>query len=172
MGGDPSARRLRLTLIMIVRGDAMGRSIFCFRVPYTQRELIMQRHSKTLHVEMVLHDDGRWNSNEFVEPANGVRVKSAANGKKHLALECDVASLDGFSRLLSRRNVELLKLIKEASPQSVAELARLSGRPKASLMLTLRRFKSFGIVDFDEVDGRRKVPRLACERLRLEIPIA
>ncbi len=131
----------------------------------------MQRHSKTLHVEMVLHDDGNWENNAFAGPVNGVQVKAIGNGKKHLALECDVASLDGFSRLLSRRNVELLKLIKEAAPQSVAELSRLSGRPKASLMLTLRRFKSFGIVDFDEVDGRRKVPRLACEKLRLEIPI-
>jgi predicted transcriptional regulator len=81
------------------------------------------------------------------------------------------SGLDAFSRLLSKRNVELLKLIKEAEPQSVAELARLSGRPKASLMLTLKRFKTYGIVEFVESDGRRKTPRVACDRLRLEIPI-
>lgn len=81
------------------------------------------------------------------------------------------SGLDAFSRLLSKRNVELLRLIKEAKPQSVAELARLSGRPKASLMLTLKRFKTYGIIEFDESDGRRKTPRVACDRLRLEIPI-
>jgi predicted transcriptional regulator len=131
----------------------------------------MQRHSKTLHVEMVLHDDGRWENNTIVQPVNGARSKTVESGKKRVLLECNGSSLDGFSRLLSKRNVELLKLIKEASPQSVAELARLSGRPKASLMLTLRRFKTFGIVEFDEADGRRKVPRLVCDRVRLEIPI-
>ncbi len=132
----------------------------------------MQRHSKTLHVEMVLYDDGKWENNTIIQPVNGARSMRVESGKKRLRLDCNGSSLDGFSRLLSKRNVELLKLIKEASPQSVAELARLSGRPKASLMLTLRRFKTFGIVEFDEVDGRRKVPRLACDRVRLEIPIA
>lgn len=131
----------------------------------------MQKHGRMLHVEMVLHDDGKWENNAVVQSVNGVRTKAAESSKKRPALDCNGSSLDGFSRLLSKRNVELLKLIKETSPQSVAELARLSGRPKASLMLTLRRFKTFGIVEFDEVDGRRKVPRLACDRVCLEIPI-
>ena len=131
----------------------------------------MQRNSKTLRVEMLLHDDDSWENNATARQSKGARSKAANGDNKQLSVQCDGMSLDGFSRLLSRRNIELLKLIKQAGPQSVAELARLSGRPKASLMLTLRRFKNFGIVEFDEVDGRRKVPRLACDRLRLEIPI-
>ena len=126
----------------------------------------MQRRSKTLNVEMVLHGDGNWESS-----ASYGAPTSSRNGKSVRHNETDVSTLDAFSRLLSRRNVELLKLIKEAQPQSVAELARLSGRPKASLMLTLRRLNNFGIIEFDETDGRRKVPRVACDRLRLEIPI-
>ena len=132
---------------------------------------MLQRNSKTLRVEMLLHDDDGWGNNATAQQSNGARTKAANGVNKHLTVQCDGTSLDGFSRLLSKRNIELLKLIKEAAPQSVAELARLSGRPKASLMLTLRRFKNFGIVEFDEVDGRRKVPRLTCDRLRLEIPI-
>ncbi|MDX2288330.1 MAG: helix-turn-helix domain-containing protein [Hyphomicrobiaceae bacterium] len=81
------------------------------------------------------------------------------------------AALDTLSRLLSQRNLELLRLIKRAEPQSVAELARLSGRPKASLMLTLRRLAHFGIVTFDVADERRKVPRVSCDKLLLEVAI-
>lgn len=81
------------------------------------------------------------------------------------------ASLDTLSRLLSVRNINLLKLIKEKSPQSVAELARLSGRPKASLTLTLRRLEQFGIVSFKGVNGRRKMPVVSCDRLMLEVSI-
>ena len=137
----------------------------------------MQRHSKTLHVEMVLHDDGQGGTPPPVVRAGQWRsgARSVGNAQESSLVLRVRRGLrwTAFHGCLSRRNVELLKLIKEASPQSVAELARLSGRPKASLMLTLRRFKKrIGIVDFDEVDGRRKVPRLACERLRLEIPIA
>jgi predicted transcriptional regulator len=132
---------------------------------------MMQRNSKTLRVEMLLLDDDCWGNNATARHSNGARSKAAICDNKQLSVQCDGTSLDGFSRLLSKRNIQLLKLIKEAAPQSVAELARLSGRPKASLMLTLRRFKNFGIVEFDEKDGRRKVPRLACDRLRLEIPI-
>lgn len=128
----------------------------------------MQRRAKTLNVEMVLHGDGIWESNTSVGAANGSR-SNGGNSTLHNVSEA--STLDAFSRLLSKRNVELLRLIKEAQPQSVAELARLSGRPKASLMLTLRRLNNFGIVEFDETDGRRKIPRLACDRLRLEIPI-
>lgn len=82
-----------------------------------------------------------------------------------------ISRLDGFSRLLSGRNVELLKLIKDVQPQSIAELARLSGRPKASLMLTLKRFSAYGIVDFVEAGGARKIPVVVCDRLRIDIPI-
>lgn len=116
---------------------------------------------------MVLQDDGSWQSVASV----GRRAPENGAAPSKLFGETEGSALDQFSRLLSRRNVELLKLIKECEPQSVAELARLSGRPKASLMLTLRRLRNYGIIEFDETDGRRKVPRVACDRLRLEIPI-
>ncbi|MEO1205912.1 MAG: hypothetical protein AAFV45_06230 [Pseudomonadota bacterium] len=85
--------------------------------------------------------------------------------------ETSATTLDAISRLLSERNLSLLKLIKDRKPRSVAELARLSGRPKASLTLTLRRLQKFGIVAFRDVDGRRKVPSVVCDQLMLEVSI-
>lgn len=130
----------------------------------------MRRRSKTLHVEMVLNDDGSWHQSSSAG-ATAEKASRQGKSKRKSAQSNGASALDAFSRLLSKRNVELLKLIKEANPQSVAELARLSGRPKASLMLTLRRFSKYGIIEFVETDGRRKVPMVACDRLRLEIPI-
>ncbi len=79
--------------------------------------------------------------------------------------------IDKLSRLLSERNIDLLRMIKTAQPESVAELARLSGRPKASLTLTLRRLERFGIVVFKSAGGRRKIPTVVCDRLMLEVAI-
>ena len=81
------------------------------------------------------------------------------------------ASLDTLSRLLSERNIALLKMIKDAKPESVAELARMSGRPKASLSLTLRRFQRFGVIEFKDVGGKRKVPVVVCDRLMLDLEL-
>lgn len=130
----------------------------------------MQKTEKTLLVEMVLQEDGNWASSLGGKQITCDEPTDAANDDIPAAGE--VSTLDAFSRLLSKRNLELLKLIKTAEPKSVAELARLSGRPKASLMLTLRRFNTYGIIYFDQSDGRRKIPRVMCDRLRLEIPIA
>ncbi len=131
----------------------------------------MQRRSKTLHVEMLLNDDGSWQKNSSTDVSCRASSRQEPIMPKSVCAS-DASELDAFSRLLSKRNVELLKLIKETKPQSVAELARLSGRPKASLMLTLRRFNNFGIIEFVETDGRRKIPMVVCDRLRLDIPIA
>jgi len=107
---------------------------------------------------------------------NETRALTLRRSGAELAEEDDVsdareASLDTLSRLLSERNIALLRLIKTAKPKSVAELARLSGRPKASLTLTLRRFENFGVIAFREIGGRRKVPTVVCNRLMLDLKI-
>jgi len=67
--------------------------------------------------------------------------------------------------------MELMRLIKVRKPRSVAELARLSGRPKASLMVTLRRLQSAGLLAIRDIDGRRKVPEVVCDRVTFDIRI-
>ena len=74
-------------------------------------------------------------------------------------------------RLMSQRNVELLRLIRVRKPQSVSELARISGRPKASLTRTLQRLAGHGIIVMRKSAGRGKAPTVACDRLRLELAL-
>lgn len=81
------------------------------------------------------------------------------------------ASPRQLMRLFSGRNVELLLLIKRERPQSVAELARLSKRPKESLTRTLQRLASLGIVEMRKAGRRGKAPTVNCNRVRLELPL-
>ena len=74
-------------------------------------------------------------------------------------------------RLITGRNIELLKIIKRERPQSLAELARWSGRPTASLTRTLQRLSALGIVVMRKSKGREKIPMVACDCLRFELPL-
>lgn len=74
-------------------------------------------------------------------------------------------------RLISGRNVELLQMIKLRRPQSLAELSRISGRPTASLTRTLQRLSALGIVVMRRSKGREKIPTVACDCLRFELPL-
>ncbi len=128
------------------------------------------QHQKVLKVE--IRTSAVRKSQNGAKEHNGRDHVAIAGGGEPGACEIEAAAdLDTLSRLLSQRNLELLRLIKRAEPQSVAELARLSGRPKASLMLTLRRLAHFGIIVFEVADERRKVPRVSCDKLLLEVAI-
>lgn len=94
---------------------------------------------------------------------------SGSNGKADLYANGSANHPEKLLRLLSRRNMELLRLIRNAKPRSVAELARLSGRPKASLMITLRRLQKAGIVAIRDIDGRRKVPEVVAEKFTVDV---
>lgn len=81
------------------------------------------------------------------------------------------ATAEQVMRLISGRNVVLLQLIKTSRPQSLAELSRLSGRPTASLTRTLQRLSALGIVVMQRSKGREKIPTVACDCLRFELPL-
>jgi len=66
-------------------------------------------------------------------------------------------SIETFCQVLSTRNVELLKLIDEKKPQSIRELAEISGRQVSNLSRTLKTFNKYGIVDIIE-NKRAKMP--------------
>jgi predicted transcriptional regulator len=71
-------------------------------------------------------------------------------------------------RLLTPENRELLALIRDRKPQSVAELAALSGRAASNLLRTLAKLEAVGFVRMKTVK-RRKVPVPLVHRLRVEI---
>ncbi len=108
-----------------------------------------------------------------IRPDGGRRIedKTASQPSGDRAPPAKTASPRQLMRLFSGRNVELLLLIKTRKPQSVSELARLSKRPKESLTRTLQRLAAVGIVEMRKAAGRGKAPTVACDRVRLELPL-
>lgn len=80
-------------------------------------------------------------------------------------------SMESFSKVLSDRNRALLRLIGEAQPESLAELADLSGRAKSNLSRTLRTMEGYGLVRLDKKPGGKIVPRVPYEEIVLDVPI-
>lgn len=114
---------------------------------------------KTLHFEFA--DNG---------PAKA-GAPSASAGTNGGPAQLGTHRPEKLMRLLSDRNLKLLKLIRTAKPKTLAELSRLSGRPKASLTRTLARLGDVGIVVLVKSKGRGKIPTVACDRVRLEVSL-
>lgn len=84
------------------------------------------------------------------------------------AAEPSVESAEVLLRLLTPDNRSLLRTIRDAKPQSVAELARLTNRGEPNLLRTLAKLEAFGLVEMHTVN-RRRVPVAKLEKLRVEI---
>lgn len=78
-------------------------------------------------------------------------------------------SIESFARILSAGNRELLRVIDEKAPGSVGELAEMTGRAKSNLSRTLRKMAVYGLVRMDKGQGRRLVPRVAHDRVELDL---
>ena len=63
-------------------------------------------------------------------------------------------SLKSMSQVLSSDNQNLLKVIIEHNPRSLAELEKLSDRKKSNLSRTLKTLERYGIVELPKKDGR------------------
>ncbi len=79
-----------------------------------------------------------------------------------------VESTEALIRLLTPDNRSLLRMIRDAKPQSVAELARLTNRSEPNLLRTLGKLEAFGLIEMQTID-RRRVPTTSIGMLRLEI---
>ena len=77
-------------------------------------------------------------------------------------------SVGALMRLLTPENRELLALIRDRSPKSIAELATLSGRAAPNLTRTLAKLEAVGFVRMEE-DARRRVPTAIVHKLMVEI---
>ena len=80
-------------------------------------------------------------------------------------------SIESFARVLSQRNRELLALIAQENPDSLTELAALSGRSKSNLSRTLKTMSGYGLVELKQ--GRRGtlVPRVPYNQVRLDVSL-
>src|SRR5260370_25243991 len=77
-------------------------------------------------------------------------------------------SVEALTRLLTRENRELLAIIRDRKPQSIAELAEITGRAQPNLTRTLAKLEAVGFIQMRTV-GRRKVPKTTVHTLRVEI---
>lgn len=72
-------------------------------------------------------------------------------------------SVESMAQVLSASNRELLRLIRERRPQSLAELAAVSGRKKESLSRTLRTMSEHGIVKLEKGNRNSTVPHVLAD---------
>lgn len=100
-----------------------------------------------------------------LETARGER-KSARNEPKIW-----FTSIESFARVLSDKNRELLKLIHERQPESLAELAELSGRQKSNLSRTLKTMEHYGLVNMRRGPKGRLTPRVPYSHIKLDMSI-
>jgi predicted transcriptional regulator len=77
-------------------------------------------------------------------------------------------SVEALLRLLTPQNRKLLAVIRDKKPQSIDELAELTGRAQSNLTRTLGKLEAVGFVRLKNV-ARRKVPTTTVQSLRISI---
>ena len=76
-------------------------------------------------------------------------------------------SLQSMAQVLSNENRELLKVILEKKPKSLAELEAMTGRKKPNLSRTLKTLERYGIVKLHK-ERNRTVPEVLATEFRVE----
>jgi predicted transcriptional regulator len=80
------------------------------------------------------------------------------------------SSMKSLSEVLSDNNRALLKIIAESQPETIKELAEMSGRKPSNLSRTLQTFERYGLVEM--VSGSRsKRPVAKASGFDISIPI-
>ena len=77
-------------------------------------------------------------------------------------------SAEAIVRLLTPENRQLLAIIRDSAPQSVQELADLTGRAQPNLTRTLAKLEAMGLIKA-KVKGRRKVLTVQAKKIVFEI---
>jgi predicted transcriptional regulator len=77
-------------------------------------------------------------------------------------------SVEAVVRLLTPQNRQLLAMIRDRKPRSVAELAQMTGRAQPNLTRTLAKLEAAGFIKMKAV-GRRKAPSAAVKKIVVEI---
>jgi predicted transcriptional regulator len=98
-------------------------------------------------------------------------MKAVARGERPApkgAASPSFNSVEALMRLLTPENRRLLAVIRDRRPQSIAELAAITGRAAPNLTRTLAKLEAVGFVRMRTV-ARRKVPTAAVRTLRVEI---
>jgi predicted transcriptional regulator len=102
------------------------------------------------------------------------RTLAVARGKQRVRRDDPkiwFTSMESFAKVLSDRNRALLALIADTQPDSLAELAELSGRAKSNLSRTLKTMERYGLVQLRKGQGGTIVPRVPYSGIALAVPL-
>jgi predicted transcriptional regulator len=102
------------------------------------------------------------------------RTLAVVSGDHRVADEPRVwfTSTESFAKVLSAGNRELLRIVSEAAPGSIEELARLTGRAKSNLSRTLKTMAGYGLIRLERGEHGRLAPRVTYDRVELDLTIA
>ena len=81
-------------------------------------------------------------------------------------------SAESFARVLSDRNRVLLATIAESAPESLTQLAELTGRKKSNLSRTLKTMERYGFVHLVRGARGSVAPRVHYHRISLTLPLS
>lgn len=81
-------------------------------------------------------------------------------------------SIGTIAELLSTPNRELLALIAREKPNSLIELAELSGRSRSTVSRTLKTLSRFGLVELKPGKHGRLIPLVHFDRARPDISVS
>ena len=101
----------------------------------------------------------------------GSSMRAVARGEKPAPADAarpSFESVEALIRLLTPENRRLLAIIRDRKPQSINELAEMTGRAAPNLTRTLAKLEAVGFVRMHTVE-RRKVPMTVVHRLHVEI---
>jgi predicted transcriptional regulator len=80
-------------------------------------------------------------------------------------------SIESFAKVLSENNRELLTLIAQEKPDSLTELAALSGRSRSSLSCTLKTMARHGLVELEKGRRGKLTPQVPYEQVSLDVSL-
>ena len=81
-------------------------------------------------------------------------------------------SVEALAGVLSENNRELLQMIVDNQPESMSDLAKISGRKMASLSRTLKSMASYGLISLEKKPGGRLCPHVRYTDVVLDLPLA
>lgn len=82
------------------------------------------------------------------------------------------ASAESFARVLSDRNRAVLQIIADREPDSLAQLAELTGRQKSNLSRTLKTMERYGFVKLERGPRGSVIPKVPYQRISLVLPVS
>jgi predicted transcriptional regulator len=98
-------------------------------------------------------------------------MKAVARGERPApaeGAEPSFNSVEAVVRLLTPENRQLLAIIRDRKPQSIAALAEMTGRAQPNLTRTLAKLEAAGLITM-EAHGRRRAPNAAVKKIVVEI---